>query len=284
MFERLFGGIAGRNRLKQLHAAEELSRRLEEKASLVVDSRLIADLGVGRKVLYRVIYELVRRERMFMLADKNDQMLLMTNTEFNRFMLRRSGRQTPLPALTLSEARTPESAAGGTVFVETEQENDLPVVAEIAAQLAENRMLTADELFCDDADSSILLEEPAGEKVLDDYWEIPAAALDSSLASNLSPSIPEPLGGVSKPEVKPTRKPTRKVARNDMKDKELQDIETLAKSAAQQNLDWFSLDVAAADAERPDLPDYRQGLPARKREPWLTLEDAVLDWENSEKK
>ena len=268
LWRRVGDDMFGRKRVKLLHAAEELTRRLEEKASLVVDDRLIADLGIKRKALYHIIYDLVRRERMFMLADKNDQMLLMTNTEFNRFMLRRSGRTTPLPALALSETDIKKTGIAGTVYVETEREDDLPVVAEIAAQLAaENRMLT-DDMFCDDADSSIFLVPPA-EKVLDDYWEIPAAALDSSLASNLSPSIPEPLGSAVSAWGKATTRKTRRSERHD--------IEPLSAGDALGDLGWFTFDSAQAGNNGPDLPDQRQSLPERKREPWFTVGEAERD-------
>ncbi len=78
--------LFGRNRRSPQSAAERLTALLNKHASLVVDDHLVATMGVGRKTLYRIIYEMVRRERMFMLTDQSDQMLLMTNTEFNRII------------------------------------------------------------------------------------------------------------------------------------------------------------------------------------------------------
>ena len=97
--------LFGRNRRSPQSAAERLTALLNKHASLVVDDHLVATMGVGRKALYRIIYEMVRRERMFMLTDKSDQMLLMTNTEFNRFLFRQSGGTVPLPALPMETLR-----------------------------------------------------------------------------------------------------------------------------------------------------------------------------------
>lgn len=91
--------LFSRARRSPQHAAEELMNLLGERASVVVDDRLVAEMGVGRKALYRIIYDMVRRERMFMLSDRYNQMLLMTNAEFNRFMFRRSGKPIPLSML-----------------------------------------------------------------------------------------------------------------------------------------------------------------------------------------
>lgn len=222
MFATLLGIGHGRG----TDAAEELQRRLEEKASLVVDSRLVADLGVGRRALYRIIYDMVRRERMFMLSDESGQMLLMSNTEFNRFMFRRAGKEAP---------ETPRSAP--------------------AAALAET------------ADSDMYLESEDSDLVLEGRWEIPAAALDSPIAGNLSHAIPEP--GIPEPLYMPAerRRSPRKAAASAAAPMEMED-----------DLDWFRLDIAPAGADgagaAAELPDHRQTLPERRREPWTILEEA----------
>ncbi len=195
--------LIGRARRKRIEAAEELTARLAEKASIVVDDRLVADLGVGRKTLYRIIYDMVRRERMFMLADKYDQMLLMTNTEFNRFMFRRSGRKL-FPA-----------AASKTMRVEAGWE-----------------------------DSEMVLEGALGDPadlLPEEDWEIPAAALDSALAGNLSPSmysLPENLGigGGAGVRTRERGAPAAGAAES-------------AESGADA-YDWFSLDVAPSALSR----------------------------------
>lgn len=220
--------LIGRARRKRIEAAEELTARLAEKASIVVDDRLVADLGVGRKTLYRIIYDMVRRERMFMLADKYDQILLMTNTEFNRFMFRRSGRKIP---------------------------------AHAAAGLE---------------DSELVLEGTPGDPAdlaLEEDWEIPAAALDSALAGNLSPSmysLPENLG-VGGGKGARGREPSAAAGAK----------RAAGAEGASDEYGWFSLDVAPsgletgdAGAEAPNLPSGRQSLPERKRDPWASYEDA----------
>ncbi len=172
MLSRLFG----RNRRDPRAAAEDLMNRLDERASLVVDDALVAEIGLGRRALYRLIYEMVRRERMFMLADRDDRMLLMTNTEFNRFMFRRSGKTEELPMLTLDAMR-----------VEAEPET----MEELEPGL----------VLCVEGDSEPVLEGRASE-ILDSAW------------------------------------------------------------------------IAAAVPAGTELPEHRQSLPERRREPWAFFEDA----------
>jgi hypothetical protein len=177
----MLSGWFSRFRRNTRHAAEELMHRLEEKASLVVDDNFVADMGLGRKALYRLVYDMVRRERMFMLAGTDGRMLLMTNDEFRRFMFRRSGKIMP--------AETLEGVA--VAYAETD--------------------------WADNSDSDLVLESPAAAG---QPWEMPAAALD-----------------------------------------------------------WFALDIAPDADEKTDLPDQRQSMPDRKREPWPMIGDFVPDEE-----
>lgn len=219
MFATLLG--LGRAKEKHEYAAEELQRLLEEKASLVVDDRLIAELGVGRKALYRIVYDMIRRERMFMLADGDDRMLLMTNTEFRRLLFRRAGREMP----------------------EAEER--------AAAFAAAARRAAA-------PDSDICLENEDSDIVLEENWEIPAAALDSAIAGRLSPAIPPPLPAGAGAWSAPGRR-----------------APALPPKTGRDDLGWFRLDVAPMEAEEAerdgmemDLPEYRQSLPERRREAW----------------
>lgn len=201
----MIAALLGRSREKHESAAEALLSRLGENASLVVDDRLVAELGVGRKALYRIIYDMVRRERMFMLADAKDRMLLMTNAEFSRFMFRRAGKDAP------AEAGRAAAAAAGL-------DSDIVLLESLE-------------------DSDIVLDgrrEPLGDRT-------PAAA--TAAMADAETEVPE----LSEPAV-------------------------LAKPI---DLEWFSLDVAATGTDGADaeLPDYRQSLPERKRDPWLSAEE-----------
>ncbi len=169
--------LFGRSRRNPQQAAEELMSLLEEKASLVVDEDLVAAMGVGRNALYRIIYEMLRRERMSMLADRNGQMLLMTNSEFNRFLFRSSGRTAPLPALTLEPMR-----------VET-------VAMEMQPEV----------IFCAEGDDALVLED-----------------------------APEPI----------------------------------------IVLDWFDFDETLKETAATEVPEHRQSLPERRREPWSVAEES----------
>ncbi len=243
--------LLGRKRRKRREAAEELTARLAEKASLVVDDRLVADLGVGRRTLYRIIYDMVRRERMFMLADRYDQILLMTNAEFTRFMFRRSGKKAP------------------------------PQAAGVQAGWEDSEMVLEGAL----GDPADLMPE--------DDWEIPAAALDSALAGNLSPSmysLPENLGVGAGEGVRFREREAPRAARARKKEQPRKE------ARARDAFDWFTIDVAPAGREAPetaaaaveeeggglppDLPPGRQSLPERRRDPWGAHEDAARESEN----
>lgn len=86
--------------------ADALSLRLEQTQSLIVDDELVSSLGVEKNVFFRAVYAMVIQERIHMMADNNGRILLMTNREFHRFMLRQSGvreteiqRREGIPAL-----------------------------------------------------------------------------------------------------------------------------------------------------------------------------------------
>ncbi|MCD8350728.1 MAG: hypothetical protein LUC93_08980 [Planctomycetaceae bacterium] len=68
-----------------------LLRRLERERTLVMDKRLIAELGVGRRTLLHVAYDLAIKERMHVMAANGGEITFMANGEFRRFMLGRSG-------------------------------------------------------------------------------------------------------------------------------------------------------------------------------------------------
>lgn len=177
-----------RNRL-----AEALSGRLALEPSIAVDDDLIAAMGVDRRAFFRAVYSMVIQERMHMMADESGSIRLMTNEEFHRFMLRRSG-------LRETEIRRRE---GVPAFADT--------LAEHAVAAMEEETVVVDLVVAEFVD-------PASA---------PAPSLSGDAASN-------------------------------------------------DSLGWFSLDVAPEPAPREKLPDARQSLPDRRREPWNANEESSV--------
>ncbi len=186
---------ARRQRERRSRLADDLSSRLTREQSLAVDDTLIAALGVDRRAFFRAVYSMVIQERMHMMADENGDVRLMTNGEFHRFMLRRSGlRETEIRArgvpdmAGISEFAEAGAEAEETVFVE-------PVTAEFVA---------------------------------------PLSGPDSSPAAEVAAEAPH------------------------------------------DDLGWFNLDVSPESDSREKLPDARQTLPDRRREPWPAAEESAV--------
>jgi hypothetical protein len=91
MFRNFFLRRAERRRELRGQLVDTLLHRLERENSLVADDKLIARMGVSRRVFFQVVYSLVIQERMHMMTDSEGDIVLMTNNEYHRFMLRRSG-------------------------------------------------------------------------------------------------------------------------------------------------------------------------------------------------
>lgn len=271
-------GLFKAKRLRYEQAGEMLMRRLEEKSTLVVDKNLVADLGVGRRALYRIIYDMVRRERMFMLADDDDQMVLMTNSEFNRFMLRRSGlHDRPFLALTM-EGADAETAGHKAISVEVAPE-DLDAAAGSESVVARLAYSKSDRvaLYCEESDGGVFMGATLGGASREDFWEIPAAALDSTLPATLYPTIPEPLGSASFPESDTTSsRLVRRLLKQNSSKRFANTLQEDGKSFAAAETDWLDLDMSGDGAE---LPSNRQNPPARWRDPWPVMEEAGYESE-----
>lgn len=272
-------GLFKAKRLRHEQAGEMLMRRLEEKSTLVVDKNLIADLGVSRKALYRIIYDLVRRERMFMLADDDDQMVLMTNTEFNRFMLRRSGvHNQPFLALTMEGMDVSEMLGRKTIYVDVAPEDlDAAIGSEsVVARLAYSKsdMLT---MYCEDEDSSVFTGATLGGASREDFWEVPAAALDSTLPGTLYPTLPEPVGAVAfQGGDKGSSRGGRRLRKQTSSKRVANSMLDANSSLSTAETAWLELDMSADGSE---LPSNRQNPPLRRREPWPVMEEAGQDLE-----
>ncbi|MDR1745496.1 MAG: hypothetical protein LBS30_07070 [Planctomycetota bacterium] len=165
-----------KQREQRSQLAEALSSRLERERSLTVDDSLIASMGVDRRAFFRAVYAMVIQERMHMMAGGDGRILLMTNGEFHRFMLRRSG-------LRETEMRRRE---GIPAFAGT--------VAERAVAAFEEETVVVDPVVAEVA----------------------------------------------------------------------------------SDLDWFNLNVAPEAAAREKMPDARQSLPDRRREPWPANEESGI--------
>ncbi|MCD8140993.1 MAG: hypothetical protein LUE17_14680 [Planctomycetaceae bacterium] len=181
MFATLFTSRA-RRRLLHSQVADMLLRRLERERTLVLDKRLVGELGVGRRTLLRIAYDLALKERLHVMAANGGEVTFVANAEFRRFMLGRSGM--------------------------TEEALDILEADEAAALLDETQFVEA------------IIAEPA------------------------SAPAPEP---------------------------------AMARVVPDDDLGWFSLEVAPPRPNRGKLPPGRQSLPDRARDPWSAMEGAGLD-------
>lgn len=249
MFKNFFLRRAQKRRELRGQLVDTLLHRLERESSLVVDDGLIAQMGVKRRVFFQVVYGLVIQERMHMMADDEGCVILMTNAEFHRFMLRRAGVQNP-------EMRLLENSA---VFA---NEEDTIIVDAVAAELA---TLTVDH------DSLIpMLDEMDSTLV--------AATLGGAPMSGLVPEqvddVIEPLPQLSARGTDPAARESRKLR------KPTRQLQLAGPQAeAEGDLNWFDLDVTPTLATREKLPDTRQSLPDRPREPWLINDNKKTDLE-----
>lgn len=102
--------ISGRRRRRREWERAEtlLLALLGREGRLGVDAALATRLGVGRKALMRAVYGLALREAAHMLSNAKNELLLMTNAEFGRFMTE-SGRDRKTGGTT---AAASASAAG----------------------------------------------------------------------------------------------------------------------------------------------------------------------------
>ena len=88
MLERLFGFLSSRRRRTLL--AERLLVSVEQLGSMVFDHKLIAQLGVGRKLAIKLACHLALKERIHMLTDPRGRVVLMSNVEYERYTERRA--------------------------------------------------------------------------------------------------------------------------------------------------------------------------------------------------
>ncbi len=185
MIASLFTSRARRQRQLRSQVADVLLRRLERERTLVMDKRLVHELGVGRRTLLHVAYDLAIKERMHVMAANGGEVTFFSNSEFRRFMLGRTGLSEE--ALDILEANE-------------------------AALLDETQVVEA------------VIAEPAPEPAV--------------------PKMPVP---------------------------------AMATAGGQDDLGWFSLEVAPSGPKRGKLPSGRQSLPDRARDPWSAMEGAGLD-------
>ncbi len=156
MFTRIidrFRSIDLQNRKKTVDATELsrlLLRKVREEGTVAMNWELAHSLGAGRKLLYRTAYQLVIRERLSMLSDPDEGVLLLTNTEFNRLLARRSGweeaeierhygrQESPVGGVSLDQEKEEAvcpAESGDTVQVEP------PAPPKVAAMLSDTEKL-----------------------------------------------------------------------------------------------------------------------------------------------
>ncbi len=145
MLKNFFLRRAERRRELRGQLVDTLLRRLEREHSLIVTGDLVAGTGVGRREFFRVVYSLVIQERMHMMTDSEGNIVLMTNTQFHRFMLRRSGlRETEIRRRENAPVRRESVAERAIPAWEEETVVVDPVVAELATLSSDLGWFTLD--------------------------------------------------------------------------------------------------------------------------------------------
>lgn len=244
---------AQKRREQRSEVADALVQRLDREHSLVVDDAFVAGMGVGRRLLFKVIYGLVIRERMHMMADDDGQVVLMTNAEFHRFMLRRSGMRE-------TEIRRRDILP---VFADTMAEQAIAAIEEetvwvdsVAAELAEPQPALS---LLEELDSTLVSATLGGS---------PLSGIMRDEPDEVFATLPALAGAPSGERAQ--RKPTRRLQ-----------LTGPAASAGESggDLGWFNLDVASTLLSRENLPDARQSLPDRRREPWAANEESEVNFE-----
>ena len=240
---------AQKRRARRGELASALEGRLEREGTLVVDDAFVDGMGAGRRLLFKVIYGLVIRERIHMMADNDGRVVLMTNVEFHRFMLRRSGMHE-------TEIRRRDVLP---VFADTMAEHAIAAIEEetvwidsVAAELAGSELPLLEEL-----DSTLV-----------------SATLGGSPLSGIMPDESEevfatlPALAASAPPERSSRRVPRRLQ-----------LTGPAAAAGESggDLGWFDLDVASTLLFRENLPDARQSLPDRPREPWSANEESGVN-------
>ena len=235
--------------------ADTLLARLERENMLTVDDNLFTELGVGRKLFFRVVYSLAIQERMYLMAEQTGNVVLMTNMEFHRFMLRRSG-------LRETEIRLREGAA---VIPETVSEHALTVADLEDTVLIDSvdAEVTLDaEIFCDENDSAMV-----------------AATLGGATLSGILPDYEEDLSRSEIVFIPHTiMSPDSPAARNATTRRHARQLQTAdGKLPGEGELGWFNLEVTPANKPGEKLPASRQTLPDRRREPYTANDEIEID-------
>lgn len=235
MFGHVFSFFSRRGRDRRARLADTLLRRLDVDNYLAVDRPLLRTLRTSRRELFRVVYGLVVKERMYMLAEAGGTIILMTNAEYARFMARRSaayeagGDPEAAPAAVAASPRDPA------VSIAALADTDAGPEALSDAARQERLDGVAASILASDSESALFTGATLGGATLDGLL----ADADASVGNTAPPAAPA------------------------------------AKTATGSEYDWFDLDIGTG----AKVPEKRQSLPKRRRQPWLVAEGAGMDVE-----
>ena len=234
MLGRLFGSFSRKKRLARARLADDVLRRLEADNVLIVEQGVPESFGVKRKEFFQTVYDLVMKERIYMISDIEGKVVLMTNAEFSNFMMRRStSRETEIRRRDTVPAKK-DNVALVVSFDETPQK-PAPHRSDTAAG-------DEDDILCRETESTLFTGATLGGAILDG---ILADIHDPADNRADEPVLAGSVAGTGDSGVSP-------------------------------DLNWFSLDVAASEKDGENLPEGRQSLPERRREPWEVLENAEI--------
>lgn len=229
MFARLLNRLSRkRDPERDRSLGDALMRLLEEHNLLTVDRKLLHMLKTSRKEFFRVVYHLVMRESMYMMADIEGKVILMTNAEFTRFMMRRSvTRET--------EIRRRDRAPAATVSAIAKEETiNTAAPAGFVASVAGPKAVG--DILCSDTESALFTGATLGGAPMDGVIAIAPEVSDSDDNAAINTIFPAHL---MQGEAEPSR-------------------------AAEY--EWLNLGADASGKKGENLPEGRQSLPGRRRE------------------
>lgn len=219
---------------------DALLQLLDEHAVLTVDRKLLHMLKTSQREFFRVVYALVIRESMYMMADVDGKVILMTNAEFTRFMMRRSTtRETEIRRRDGSPAAPMAAESRLAVAVEESAPETARGGFGIAVAAAEGRAVG--EILCTDTETALFTGATLGGAPLDGVLAITSEVSDSEDSAAANTVFPAHL------------------------------MQGEAGSSGEQDYGWLDLgEEYSRNGE--NVPDGRQSLPGRRREAWLVAE------------
>ncbi|MCC8109474.1 MAG: hypothetical protein LIQ30_10630 [Planctomycetes bacterium] len=241
-----------------------LQNHVEALGVVQVDNHLMDVVGAGRKILFRAAYELAIRERLAIVADREGQILLMTNSRYRDRLFTRSGLHRAEAAEAAEAAETAGAAGAADSFGFVAGRDEYAPVAGQAVR-AEDRFAVADAAPADAFDTLLQDDVLAVTEDTVPIDTVGVEMVDALADDDRSAAVTETLVRHSAD------------APSASGDAVAADETAAAAVDAETDLDWFAIEVKDAPSWQEVLADYRQSLPVRKRDPWPAKKEAGVD-------